>query len=178
MRAQLRSEIGKLLAAETFEQVDADYADLTGRSSGGLLTVEGDLEAKVGIFAMGSAVGTLRTGMAHFSDEVGPARLIKLRTFRPFPADALRAAVAGLEHLIVIDRAISPGRGGIVGTEVAAVLAGMDNAPRIHNHALGLGGRDIPETIYRDLLNAIAKPDAPAFSIFDVNLDKLPPEDR
>ncbi|MGR3661395.1 MAG: pyruvate ferredoxin oxidoreductase [Paracoccaceae bacterium] len=167
-----------LKALDIIEDTDADFADLTGRASGGLLTVEGDLTAKIGILALGSTIGTLRTGMAHFSDEAGPARLIKLRSFRPFPADALRAAVKGLEHLIVIDRAISPGLGGIVGTEVAAVLASMDNAPRIHNHALGLGGRDIPETIYRDLLEAIAKPDAPAFSIFDVDLEKLPPEDR
>ncbi|MCI2399661.1 transketolase C-terminal domain-containing protein [Aliiroseovarius subalbicans] len=165
-------------ALEVIEQTDADYADLTGRASGGLLTVEGDPDAKVGILAMGSTVGTLRTGMEHFSDEVGAARLIKLRTFRPFPSDALRDAVKGLDHLIVVDRAISPGLGGVVGTEVAAVLADVEGAPRIHNHALGLGGRDIPETIYRDLMQTVANPDAPAFSVFDVDLNKLQPEDR
>ena len=68
--------------------------------------------------------------------------------------------------------------GGIVGNEVAAALCGVENAPRIHNHALGLGGRDIPETVYADLLAAIEKPDAPPFSVFDADLDKLVPEDR
>jgi pyruvate ferredoxin oxidoreductase alpha subunit len=165
-------------ALDVIGEVDADYAKLTGRTSGGLLTVEGDSEAKVGILAMGSTIGTLRTGMVHFLAEAGPARLIKLRAFRPFPSKALQDAVKGLEHLIVIDRAISPGIGGVVGIEVAAVLGAMDNAPRIHNHALGLGGRDIPETIYRDLLETISKPDAPAFSVFDVDLEKLRPEDR
>jgi len=61
-----------------------------------------------------------------------------LRTFRLFPADALRDAGKGREHLIVIAHAISLGLGGVVGTEVAAVLAEMDNASRIYNHALGL----------------------------------------
>ncbi len=40
---------------------------------------------------MGSTVGTIRTGMEHHADQAGTARLIKLRAFRPFPADALRA---------------------------------------------------------------------------------------
>ncbi|MBT8476927.1 MAG: pyruvate ferredoxin oxidoreductase, partial [Alphaproteobacteria bacterium] len=110
--------------------------------------------------------------------DTGPARLLKLRAYRPFPAEALRKAAEGLDHLIVIDRAISPGMGGIVGTEVAAVLADVPGAPRIHNHALGLGGRDIPETIYADLMATISDPDAPAFSVFDADPEKLDPEDR
>lgn len=167
-----------LKALDVIEAVDASWGDLTGRPCGGLLTVSGDPAAKIGILAMGSTVGTLEEGRAHAGADVPPARIIKLRAFRPFPAEALRAACEGLDHLIVIDRAISPGMGGIVGTEVAAVLADVPGAPRIHNHALGLGGRDIPETIYTDLLAAIADPDAPAFSVFDADLEKLEPEDR
>ncbi len=165
-------------ALAVIEETDADFEKAFGRASGGLLTVEGDAEARVGILAMGSTVGTLRAGMADFSEEAGPARLITLRSFRPVPTEALRKAVEGLEHLIVIDRAISPGLGGIVGTEVMAALAGMADAPRVVNHALGLGGRDIPETIYVDLMAAVRDPDAPTFSVFDAEMDKLAPEDR
>jgi pyruvate ferredoxin oxidoreductase alpha subunit len=165
-------------ALGVIEKVDADFEKLTGRASGGLLTVEGDPDAKVGILAMGSVVGTLAAGLADFGAEAGRARLIKLRAFRPFPARALRAAVGGLDRLIVIDRAITPGLGGVVGTEVAAVLQGMERPPKVLNYALGLGGRDIPETVYRDLLAAVARPDAPRFSVFDADLDKLMPEDR
>jgi pyruvate ferredoxin oxidoreductase alpha subunit len=52
----------------------------------------------------------------------------------------------------------------------------MQGAPKIHNHALGLGGRDIPETIYADLLAAIKDPDAPL--VLDADMAKLAPEDR
>ncbi len=163
-------------ALPVIEKVDASWAKTFKRDCGGLLTVEGPEDAKVGILAMGSTVGTLRTGLEHHD---GPgAKLIKLRAFRPFPADALRAAVAGLDSLIVIDRAISPGLGGILGSEVKSTLYGMPNAPRIHNHAIGLGGRDIPESIVGDLLSSIEDPDAPAFSVFDADLSMLPPEDR
>lgn len=165
-------------ALDVIKATDRDWEALTGRACGGLLEVSGDPDAKVGILAMGSTVGTLAEGMTHFGDTAGMARLIKLRAFRPFPVDELRAATKGLDHLIVIDRAISPGLGGIVGTEVAAVLAGQPKAPRIQNHALGLGGRDIPETIYADLMASIADADAPSFSVFDADMDKLAPEDR
>jgi len=164
-------------ALGVIEKTDQSFAETFGRTSGGLLTVEGGEDAKIGILAMGSTVGTLREGHRRHP-EAGAAKIINLRTFRPFPAAAIRLAVQGLDHLIVIDRAISPGLGGIVGTEVAAALYGMQNPPRIHNHALGLGGRDIPETIFADLLEAVANPDAPVFSILDVEIDKLAPEDR
>ena len=165
-------------AVDVIEATDRDWEKLTGRACGGLLQISGDREAKVGILAMGSTVGTLEAGMEHFGDKVGTARMIKLRAFRPFPADALREAVQGLDHLVVIDRAISPGLGGVVGTEVAAALADMPRAPRVHNHALGLGGRDIPETIYPDLMAAVLDPDTPAFSVFDADMSKIAPEDR
>ena len=115
-------------ALDVIEDTDADFRKAFGRAAGGLLTVEGDADAKIGVIAMGSTVGTMRAGMADFADEVGPARLIALRSFRPFPARALREAVDGLDHLIVIDRAISPGLGGILGVEVSAVLAGIAGA--------------------------------------------------
>lgn len=164
-------------AMPVIEKIDASWGRAFKRDCGGLMTVEGPEDARIGFLAMGSTVGTLRTGLAHRGE--GPAaKLIKLRAFRPFPIEALKAATAGLDHLIVIDRAISPGLGGILGCEVRSALYGQPGAPRIHNHAIGLGGRDIPETIVGDLLSAIADPDAPAFSVFDADLSMLPPEDR
>ncbi len=165
-------------ALDVIENTDSDFERAFGRAAGGLLTVQGGPDTKVGIIAMGSIVGTMRAGMADFADTAGHARLIALRSFRPFPTRSLREAVAGLDHLIVIDRAISPGLGGILGTEVSAALAGMEGAPRVSNHALGLGGRDVPETIYADLMATVHDPDAPAFSIFDAEMEKLAPEDR
>lgn len=176
VRHSHHAAMGKALAK--IEEIDEAFAEVTGRASGGLLTVDGPKKARVGIIAMGSVVGTMMAGRERYADEVGEARIVKLRSYRPFPAKALRAAVKGLDKVIVIDRAISPGMGGVLGTEVSAVLSTLDKAPKVYNYALGLGGRDIPETMYRDLLAAIEKKDAPRFSVFDADLEKLPPEDR
>ncbi|HHC29870.1 MAG TPA: pyruvate ferredoxin oxidoreductase, partial [Rhodobacterales bacterium] len=114
VRHSHHAAMGKALAK--IEEIDKAYKKVFGRAAGGLLTVEGDKKAKVGILGMGSVVGTMMAGFEEFKDEVGPARIIKLRSFRPFPAKALRNAVKGLDKLVVIDRAISPGMGGVLGT--------------------------------------------------------------
>ena len=175
VRHSHHAAMGKALAK--IEEIDKAFAKVFGRASGGLLTVEGDRKAKVGILAMGSVVGTMMAGYETYKGEL-PARIIKLRAFRPFPAKALRDAVKGLDRLVVIDRAISPGMGGVLGTEVSAVLSTMDDAPKVYNYAIGLGGRDIPVTMYKDLIKATEDPKSPRFSIFDADLKKLPPEDR
>lgn len=156
---------------------DADWAAVTGRASGGLLSVEGDPDAKVGILSIGSVVGTLRDAMGEYTGEE-PTKLIKLRAFRPFPEEALIEACAGLTELIVLERALSPGSGGIIGTEVRAALANVEGAPRVHNFAVGLGGRDIPLDIYPRLMAAIKTPTPIAFVVFDANMEKLPEADR
>jgi len=166
-----------LNAAETIIAADEEWAAISGRSSGGLLTVEGPEEAKIGILTLGSVLGTLREA-AEEHPEAPAAKLIKLRSFRPFPVDALKEAVDGLDDLIVLERALSPGGGGIVGPEVRAALSEMEAPPRVHNFAVGLGGRDVPLDIYPRLLAAASEEIPTRFSIFDKDLEKLPEEDR
>jgi pyruvate ferredoxin oxidoreductase alpha subunit len=167
-----------LLNAQTeILAADQDWAAISGRRCGGLLEVDGDGEAEIGILALGSILGTL-SDARKMHPELGPTKLIKLRSFRPFPIEALLEACVGLRHLIVVERALSLGAGGIVGVEVRAALTEMPNAPAVHNFAVGLGGRDIPLDIYPRLLSAIDDKHPVRFNILDVNLDKLPEEDR
>jgi pyruvate ferredoxin oxidoreductase alpha subunit len=121
--------------------------------------------------------GTLAEAMEVYGD-LPPVRLLKLRAFRPFPAEALKAACIDLTDLVVLERALSPGCGGIVGTEVRAALADMSEPPRVHSFAAGLGGRDVPLEIYPRLVEAALGGRPEAFRIFDVNLDILPEHDR
>jgi pyruvate ferredoxin oxidoreductase alpha subunit len=157
---------------------DKDWGKQVKRSCGGLFTVEGPEDAKTAILAMGSVISTLQEAMEIYGKKK-KVKLIKLRSFRPFPVEELRAACAGLSDLIVVERSLSPGLGGVLGTEVRAALAGMKKPPAFHNYAVGLGGRDIPIDIYPRLLAAAEKaPEDEIFSILDLELDKLPTEDR
>jgi pyruvate ferredoxin oxidoreductase alpha subunit len=156
---------------------DQDWSAISGRKSGGLLTVEGPEEAKTAILAIGSVIGTLREAFDEFPPGQ-PVKLIKLRSFRPFPIDSLKTACQGLDDVIVLERALSPGSGGIIGLEVLGALSELPNPPRIHNFAAGLGGRDIPLEILPKLLATLNEPTDRRFKIIDVDLEKLPIEDR
>jgi pyruvate ferredoxin oxidoreductase alpha subunit len=155
--------------------VDALWKEVSGRGCGGLLEVRGDPGSKIGILTLGSVLGTLEDAMeAH--PELPQARLIKLRAFRPFPAEALRQACKGLTHLIVFERAFSPGQGGIVGAEVKAALFGHDLGgplPTILNFAAGLGGRDIGMDVYPKLMQAIETGNI-GFQFFDLKPEIMP----
>ena len=168
-----------IMRAQTeIEQADADWAEVVGRHCGGLLEVRGDPDSRLGILTLGSVLGTLEDAMD--ADPALPrARFIKLRSYRPFPAQALREACAELDHLIVLERALSPGSGGIVGPEVLAALVDMENPPRVHNFAAGLGGRDLTLDLYGHLTQAVVGAERPReFAIIDTDLELLPESDR
>lgn len=161
-----------LLAAETeIVAAAADWSALCGREQTSLLRVDGAEEARIGMLTLGSVYGTLLDARDTYGGP--PVRLMHLGCLRPFPVEALRAASTGLDHLIVLERALSPGADGIVGAEVRSALFDMERPPRVHNFAAGLGGRDVPLAIYARLLEAIERPHE-RMSMIDLRPELLP----
>ena len=120
---------------EVFTHVAAEFEEISGRSHGALERYHVDGADKV-VVAMGSTAGTIKDAV----DELDGAGLLKLTAFRPFPSEQLARALDGVEHVIVLDRADSPGGTPPLHAEVAAALYGSDSALR--GHVYGLGGRD------------------------------------
>ncbi|HFD15675.1 MAG TPA: pyruvate ferredoxin oxidoreductase [Rhodospirillales bacterium] len=170
VRAQLHGDLEA--AAEVILKADADWADLVGRRAGGLIKRDGPHTARIGVLTLGSVYGTLQEAARELVPDT-PLRLMALRCFRPFPVAALREAVEGLTDLVVLERAIGPGAGGILANEVRAALAGLPDAPRVHGAVAGLGGRDIPLEILPRLL-ALAEAAEPVRCTV-VDLRKTPP---
>ncbi|MFP4181621.1 MAG: pyruvate ferredoxin oxidoreductase [Thiohalospira sp.] len=161
-----------LASAETIRTADREWEAATGRGWGGLLESRGDPAAPVGILALGGVVGTLLDAVDEgLADR--PVRILRLRALRPFPAAELAAACADLETLVVVERAISPGAGGVLTPEVKAALADAGLAPAVHGVAAGLGGRDIPLEILPRLV-ALADQAPDPFRIIDLEPDRLP----
>ena len=164
-------------ALPVIERADHDWRKTTRRSAGGLIDSIGPADARVGVLCIGSVGSTFAAAL----DECPPrraTRVLRLRCFRPFPRERLVEACAGLKELVVVERALSPGQGGILGTEVRAAFAGLRGAPRVHNVAVGLGGRDVGPEMLGALVDAACAGRLPVFSIFDLQPAKLAPEDR
>jgi len=162
-------------AADEIIAADADWAAVSGRTSGGLLAISGPAEARIGVLTLGSVFGTLAEA-AEATDEA--LRLMHLRCFRPFPVEAVQAAVAGLTDLVVVERALSPGAGAIIANEVRAALSELEAPPRVHALAAGLGGRDIPLQLLDRVLAATRGAAPTRFAIADVVPERLPEDAR
>ncbi|WOX57492.1 transketolase C-terminal domain-containing protein [Methanoculleus receptaculi] len=98
-------------------------------------------DADTAIVAMGSICGTAKDAVDEMRDAGKTAGLLKIRMFRPFPAEEIRDALKGVSTVAVLDRNISLGSGGGVGTEVKAALSGSGTA--VYDYIVALGGRDI-----------------------------------
>ncbi len=127
------------LAAEA----DRDWAARTGRSHGVIERYRCD-GARTVILSMGSLCGTAREAVDLLREQGQAVGLVKLRLFRPLPAAALRAALAGVAQVVVLDRNHSPGMGGVLHQELRAALYGQPEAPRIHGLLSGVGGLNVP----------------------------------
>jgi len=161
-------------AKKIITEADELFFQLTGRRSGALLAQTGNPAGKIGILLMGSVFGTLSDALS-YHEEKDDIRLLKLRSFRPFPREELREAVHGIETLIVLDRSLSPGsHGGILGMEVRSALFGQKDPPKIINAVAGLGGRDLPLSLLDLLVNLSKSPDTPEFLFADIEPSRIP----
>ncbi len=107
-------------------------------------------DAQVALVALGSAAGTAKFVVNKMREQGHPVGLLKLRVFRPFPAETLRKTLAHIPVIGVMDRSLTfaGSQGGPVFNEMRSVFYELDNRPRIESIVYGLGGRDLgPELI-------------------------------
>ncbi len=108
---------------------------------------------KVLIMTMGSSGETASVAVDELVKEGVDVGQIRLRLWRPFPFEELREAVKDADTLIVMDRAISfGGPGGPVASEVKAALYDQEKRPKIVSYVIGLGGRDITVTSFKNIV--------------------------
>jgi pyruvate/2-oxoacid:ferredoxin oxidoreductase alpha subunit len=145
-----RQEIESAMAQvpQLADEIDREWAELTGRSHGGALERYRCDDARLVIVTMGSMCGTAREAVDALRDAGEAVGLLKVRLFRPLPVERLRAALAGVPNVLVLDRNHSPGAGGVLHQELRAALYGVNDAPRVHGYLAGVGGVNVsPEKI-------------------------------
>ncbi len=128
-----------------------EFAEQFGRSSGGLLheyRVEG---AETLVVALGSVNGTIKDVVDQMRDDGISIGSVSITSFRPFPAKRLRQCLSGGKRIVVIEKSLAVGIGGIVSTDVRMALAGA-GLP-VHTVVAGLGGRAITQKSLRETLS-------------------------
>jgi len=128
-------------AKAVIRSVDQEFGRVFGRSYGGLIQPYRLEDAEVALLSLGSLSGLTRLAVDQLRQQGLAAGSLKLRVFRPFPREELQDLAQRLKLLIVLDRAVSPGQGGIVHPEVAAALYSLAPRPALAGRIVGLGGR-------------------------------------
>ncbi|MBW1801806.1 MAG: pyruvate ferredoxin oxidoreductase [Deltaproteobacteria bacterium] len=100
-------------------------------------------DAEVVVVISGSAVGTCRYVIDRMREKGEKVGMVKLKMFRPFPAETLRHVLEDKKKIMVIERDLSPGQGGIFCQELRWAMSGTGNAEYIYGFVSGLGGADI-----------------------------------
>ena len=153
-----KTQQGKAMEAakKVILSVAEDFEKLTGRKYGFFEEYKLD-DAEVAIVCMNSTAGTAKEAVNRLREQGIKAGLLKIRVFRPFPAEEIAKSLANLKAVAVLDKSDSLNAAG--GALFEDVTSGMFvnnvQVPTV-NYIYGIGGRDTTvedlESVYTDLI--------------------------
>ncbi len=131
-------------ALQLIPQHAAEFERLIGRNSGGLLKEFDCAGKETVVVTMGSVIGTMLGVLEEMRGDGHSIGALTLRSFRPFPIEAVQNALKGAKRVIVFEKSLAVGMGGILANDVRMATRDMD----LHVHSVigGLGGRPLTRT--------------------------------
>ena len=128
------------------------------------------------VVALGSVLGTLQDTVDQLRKDGRKVGALGLTTFRPFPTEALRRALSGAARVVVLERAFTPGVGGIVTADLRAAIADLDLTAR--TVVAGLGGRPVTRDSLRRVVTAAHEDALAPLSFLDLREDLVTAAER
>ncbi len=155
---KLTSE-GMTHALGVIERVDKEFEQAFGRGYGMVETVNTE-DADLILVTTATITSTARLALGQLREEGLKVGLCKLRIFRPFPVEAIKAALGNVRKIAVLERNISQGREGIFCSELKSAMINNDNPPKIQGYLAGIGGTNVdPDLIKKVVHQALATTD-------------------
>ena len=123
--------------------VAKEFAGISGREYG-LFEAYCMEDAEYAVVMIGSAAGTTKDAIDALRKKGVKVGLLKLRLYRPFPAEAIAEALTGVKAVAIMDRAEGyTNHGGPLGADVMSALYRARSKALAVNYIYGLGGRDV-----------------------------------
>ena len=143
-------------AKQVILEVAEKFEKMTGRKYGFFEEYKLD-DAEIAIICMNSTAGTAKATCDKLREQGIKAGVLKVRVFRPFPAEEIAKALSHLKAIAVLDKADSLNAAG--GALFEDITSGMFvnniHVPTV-NYIYGIGGRDTTvkdlEKVYNDLI--------------------------
>ena len=101
-------------------------------------------DAEEALVLIGSTAGTAKAAVDVLRAQGKKVGLVKLRVFRPFPAEELAQALSHCKAVAVMDKSEGfSACGGPIFAETRSALYDLEHRPKLINVVYGLGGRDV-----------------------------------
>jgi len=152
MEVRYLAHVKQMQALELIPAWSQQFRDAFGREAGGLVRGYRLEDADTVIVALGSVLGTLKDTVDELRDKGRNVGVLGVGCFRPWPHEAVRGALTGVKHVVVLEKSLAVGVGGIVSTNVRTALAGRGVA--VQTVIAGLGGRPITKASLTKMIEA------------------------
>ena len=159
---EIRQELHEDLTA-SLKDIDKEYkkynsliGNLNKKNDNGLLEYVGSDKPETILVAMGSAIGTIKAALSPLTRGDGGVGVLKIKCFRPFPAEQILKIIKSAKNIAVIDKAITLGQIGPLASDLKAAAQGKISA-NIGSFIMGLGGRDITTEMIKKILKLAGK---------------------
>lgn len=142
-------------ASTILKKAGKEFNDRFGRDYSSLVESYHLDDADVAIVAMGSVCGTIKDAIDEMRAEGRKVGLLKIRAFRPFPAEDIKKALSGIQKIGIFEKNVSIGSRmkGAVGYEVKDAIG--DSSVQVLSYVAGLGGRDIRKRDIKKMVDEI-----------------------
>lgn len=146
-------------AKKVISEVAEDFEKMTGRKYSFFEEYKLD-DAEIAIVCMNSTAGTTKFVVDNLRQKGIKAGLLKVRMFRPFPAEEIAKALSHVKAVAVLDKADSlNAAGGALFEDVTSAMYVNNTIIPMVNYIYGIGGRDTKttdiESVYSDLAEIV-----------------------
>jgi pyruvate ferredoxin oxidoreductase alpha subunit len=169
MEVKYLAHAKQMQALELIPEIATDFEAAFARDSGGLLRSYRAEDAETIVVALGSVLGTIKDTVDELRGEGVKIGVVGITSFRPFPLEAVRAALGHAQRVLVLEKALAVGIGGIVSANVRMALAGI----QLHSYTAiaGLGGRPITKASLHGLFMDAAAESLEPLTFLDMDWD-------
>ena len=157
----------QLQALRLIPEIGSVFKDVFGRKSGGLIHEYATEGAETIVVALGSVNGTIKEVIDGMREDGASIGSVSICSFRPFPLEELQAALAGAKRVVVIEKSLAPGLGGVVASNVRMSLRGASMP--VYTVIAGLGGRAITMGSLQEVFEAAGEDRLPDVQFLDLD---------
>ena len=157
----------QMQALELIPRHAAEFRQIFGRDSGGLVREYRTEDAATIVVALGSVLGTIKDTVDEMREQGYKIGVLGIVSFRPFPLAEVRRILRPAQRVVVLEKSLAVGIGGILSANVRMALSGA----QLHGYTViaGLGGRPITRKSLHKLFREAERDELQPLTFLDLD---------